>query len=192
MEAKSKPERTIGQELTWASTMMDYTDAVVGSIPEEALDIRFTDPRGGYFFSARELMMHIADSRWNAAAWINGEDVSDRQFRQEYGGTDRPWKFATASRVEILERLASGRGSIDQFMARPAADLHFISDSQRETHRQRIEARKAQGLDTEALEAGGPLSLADILLFLVAHEQSHRAELQWLMRANGFSVHRLV
>jgi len=191
MEAESGAERTIGQELTWARTLMVYTDAVVASIPEEALEIRLTDPQGGYFFSARELMMHIADSRWNAAGWIDGEDVSDRQFRQEYGGTEQPWKFTAAGKDEIVSRLAEGRNSVEKLLARPAADLHFVSEHQREAHRQRIEARQAEGLDTESLEAGGPPSLIDILLFVVAHEQSHRSELQWLMRACGFNVHRL-
>jgi len=191
MEAEKQMQRTIGQELSWANTLLGYTDEVVASIPEDALDLRFTDPKGGYFFSARELMMHIADTRWNAAAWVEGEDVSARQFRQEYGGTQQPWKFTSAGKDEILARLAESRKYIEATLARPAADMHLITEHQRAAHEQRVKARRKQGLDTASLEAGGPPSLIDLLLFLIAHEQSHRAELQWLMRANGKTVHRL-
>jgi uncharacterized damage-inducible protein DinB len=191
VEAEDMMERTIGQELSRAQLLLGYTDDVVASIPEDALDLRFTDPRGGYFFSARELMMHIADTRWNALAWVEGEEVSERQFRQEYGGTERAWKFAMAEKDEILARLGESRKGIDALLARPAGDMHLITDYQREAHEQRIKASKSQGLDTASLEAGGPPSLVDIVLFLVAHEQAHRAELQWLMRAHGKDVHRL-
>lgn len=192
MEAGNRTDRTIGQELSWARTMMDYTDQVIASIPEDALDLRFTDPKGGYFFSARELMMHIADSRWNATVSVSGEDVSDRQFLREYGGLEKPWKFADGNKGEIVAWLAEGRASVEALLERPADQMHSVSEHQLETHNQRIKARKEQGLDSSSLEASGPPCLADVLLFLVAHEQAHRSELQWLMRAHGKDVHRLV
>jgi uncharacterized damage-inducible protein DinB len=192
MEAEGRAARTIGQELGWARALMDYTDGVIESIPEEALELRLAAPDGGYFFSARELMMHIADSRWNVAAWVDGEDVSDRQFCEERGGPDKPWRFREAPKAEVVRQLAAGRRSIEARLDRPAAEMHAVSEHQRKSYRQRLELLREQGQDTTALENKGPGPLADVLLFLAAHEQSHRSELQWLMRVNGIKVHRLV
>src|SRR4051812_41597185 len=86
--------------LTWAKTLLDYSDAIVNDIPEDeaALDWRPTDEAGGWYFSIREQAMHIADTRHSALGWVTGEKTDALEFCTEYGGTGKPWTFRNASR----------------------------------------------------------------------------------------------
>lgn len=193
MDSANQPGRTLGQSLGWVNTLLDYTDKVCQSVPETELDARFTDPAGKYFFSARELMMHIADTRWNVLGWINGGDNDGRVFQVEFGGHEKPWEFKDGvGKGEILRSLADGRAALEKELARPATDMLTVTPAMRNSFEQRIAGMKEAGQDTAELEAAGPSCLANMLTFLSAHEQAHRGELQWLLRTRGADVFRII
>jgi len=191
---KAKQEgRTLGQSLGWLNNFLYYTDEVCRSVPEAEFDARFTDPKGNYFFSAGELMMHIADSRWDVIAWINGSDYKDQAFLKEFGGHEKPWVFKEGvGKEEILKSLEEARAALAKELERPAADYLAVTDSMCESFEKRVAAAKEKGQDTAELEATGPSCIGNSLMFMAGHEQAHRGELQWLMRTRGADVFRFV
>jgi hypothetical protein len=181
------------QLLPWAKTFLDYTDAVVADIPEDdaALDWRPTDEAGSWYFSIREQAMHIADERHDAL-WLKGEDPKDRLFMQEFGGPSKPWVFRNGSRAEIFESLKEGRRLLNELLSKPHNELLETTDRLRIKHRDHIAKLRDEGKDEQAdlLEARGPARIINQVLFLIAHEQAHRAVLQTMLRQRGHSVTR--
>lgn len=193
MDSSTAPQRTLGDSLDWLNNFLFYTDEVCKSVGEDQFDARFTDPGGGYFFSAKELMMHISDSRWDVISWIDGGDHKDRLFVREFGGHEKPWEFRPdVTKAQITESLAGGKAEIEKVLARPETDALTVTESLRESFEKRIAALKEKGQDTAEIEAKGPSNIANVLMFLAAHEQSHRGELQWLMRTRGADVFRYI
>jgi uncharacterized damage-inducible protein DinB len=185
-------ELTAAQLLSWAKTFLDYTDAIVNDLPEddESLDWRQTDDSGGWYFSIREQAMHIADTRHDAIGWITGEDTDEHDFCTEYGGVEKPWQFRKASRDEIIARMKSGRELVDSWLNRPHGVLMETSDHLIKQHEESIESLRKVTKDTSEREARGPSLVINVILFLVSHEQSHRALLQNMLRQRGHKVTR--
>ena len=181
------------QLLPWAKTFLDYTDAVINSLPEDedALDWRPTDAAGTWYFSIREQAMHIVDERHDAM-WLSGEDPQGHLFMQEYGGTQKPWEFRKGSRAEIIESLKAGRSLLNSWLSRPNQELLETTDRLREKHRTAVARLREEGKGDEAdlLEVRGPSRIINSILFLIAHEQSHRSVLQHLLRQRGHEVTR--
>jgi len=191
MEAATAATRTIAEELPWAVTMTGYTDQVCNSVTEENRGCRPEDPSGGFFFSAAEQVMHIADTRWQMLGWLDGNDYSDRVFCNDYPGKDAEWQFRDAGLDEIKQSIADSRAKLDEWLGKPAAELQHSTPGLVQAHQQRIEAMRAEGKDTAELEAKGPGKLANTILFLVAHEQAHRASIQLILRMHGAEVMRM-
>jgi len=182
------------QLLPWAKIFLDYTDAIVNDIPEDeaALDWRPADDAGTWYFSIREQAMHIVDERHDVL-WLRGEDPKDRLFMQEFGGTAKPWDFKQGSRAEIIESLKEGRRLLNELLSKPHQELLGTTDRLRLKHRDQIEKLRDDGKDEQAdlLEARGPARIINQVLFLIAHEQAHRAVLQTMLRQRGHTVTRM-
>jgi uncharacterized damage-inducible protein DinB len=189
MEATSEA-KTLLAEMPWIKTLLDYTDAVCQGLPEDADALRPVDPAGGFVFSAKELAAHIADERWSLCQAVTGEDHSANCFAGDYPGKDKPWLFRAATNGEILASLAAGRAKVDELLRLGAVAWHETTPGLVKQHAQRIAKLRAEGKDTAALEAKGPSTLGNILLFLVAHETGHRSVLQHLLRMHGVNVAR--
>lgn len=185
-----QPAKTIVAEMPWIKICLDYTDAVCSSLPDNADELRPVDPTGGFMFSAKELALHLADERWSLYQMITGEDQSAQCYTLEYPGKDQPWRFKTASNNEIIASLEEGRSKIEQLLARPAGAWHESTPGLEQTHNERLAKLREEGKDTAALEAKGPSTLGNILLFLVAHEMGHRSVLQHMLRVHGVAVAR--
>jgi len=171
--------------------LLDYTDEVCESIPSDAYELRPTDPSGGYMFSVGELIAHMADTRWACLDWINGSELEKTQgFCTEYGGTKKPWVFRAAEPCEILKSLSDARAAIDEMLSRPSDSLMASTASLEDAHRGRIERIREAGKPTADLESAGPSILANIVVFLIAHEQAHRGALQLFVREHGVNVMR--
>jgi hypothetical protein len=193
-------EETVSAELSglqllpWAKIFLDYTDAVISSLPEDdtALDWRPTDAAGTWHFSLREQAMHIVDERHDALSWITGDDVKGQMFLQEYGGTGKPWEFRAATRDEIIASCKAGRLALNQLLSKPHIELLETSPKLTEEHQRVIDKLREDGKDDEAdiREARGPGRIMNTVLFIVAHEQSHRSVLQHLLRLRGHEVVR--
>lgn len=193
MGSSAIPQRTLGQSLDWLNNFLFYTDQVVKSVGEDQFEERFTDPGGGYFFSAKELMMHIADSRWDVLSWINGKSEGAPEFQLEFGKHEKPWVFRDGvTKDEILKSMAGSRAEIEQVLARPETDALAVTEALRQSFEDRVGGMRAAGKDTTEVEAKGPSNIANVLMFLAAHEQSHRGELQWLLRTRGADVFRYI
>jgi hypothetical protein len=186
-----QPAQTVLEAVPWVKTLLDYTDKVVACIPENADTIRPTDPNGGWVMSAFEQALHIVDERWELAGTLTGQDHRDRMFLQEYGGTAKPWRFKSATRAEVLDSLAGSRQLVDEVLGWPQSVLAEPTDGTRAAFQQRLAAMREQGKDTAQAEAAGPSTLINLLLFLNAHEQGHRAVLQHMLRMHGVEVVRL-
>jgi uncharacterized damage-inducible protein DinB len=191
MDAATSTGKTAGQELPWAVTMIGYTDMVVESLTEDSMQHRPANPGGGYFFSAAEQAMHIADTRWNILGWLDGNDYSERVFAGDYPGKDAAWQFREATLDEIKQSVKDSRAKLDEWLNRPAGELSHSTPGLDKAHQQRLEGMRAEGKDTAELEAKGPGNLANMILFTVAHEQSHRGVLQTILRMHGAEVVRL-
>ncbi len=190
MEAATK-KRTIAQDLVWANHMLDYTDQVCEGLTEENFNLRPTDPAGGYFFSVGEQAMHIVDSRWGMLSWMDGNDYSDREYSGAYPGKDKPWLFKEASTQEVIASLKEAREKINEIMAGDSAGLIETTVGTVSSYEESLKKAKDAGKDTKELEAEGPATLCNVLLFLCAHEQAHRGVLQTTLRMNGVDVSRV-
>jgi len=181
--------------LPWAKWLMDYSDAVVNSLPENeaALDWRPTDDAGGWYLSIREQAMHIVDERLEVVSNITGQDFSGMMFLQDYGGTEKPWTFKPGTRAQIIESLKAGRAAADEMLSMPPAQLLESTDALRAKFSEWCEKLKEQGKDEELakLQARGPGRIINMVMFLMGHEQSHRSVLQHLLRRQGHEVARL-
>ncbi len=185
-------ELTAGQILAWSKVFLDYTDAVVASIPEddESLDWRPTDERGGWYFNIREQAMHIADTRHDSLGEVSGTETEADDFCTEFGGTEKPWQFRNASRDEILARLKSGRELMDAWLAKPLSEVLETTPSLIVQYEKVLAQLREAGQDTTAREARGPNRIINVLFFISAHEQSHRTVLQAMLRQRGHEVVR--
>lgn len=190
MEA-AKQARTIAQDMLWAVHMLDYTDEVCDGLTDENMGHRPTNPAGGYFFSAGEQVMHIADTRWDCLGWIDGKDYSKRKFAGDYPGKDKPWQFRAASSKDILASLKESRDKLNEVLAGSSATLMDSTPGSLKSYQEGLDKAKEKGNDTAQIEAEGPSNLANILLFLVSHEQAHRAVMQTTLRMNNVEVHRV-
>jgi hypothetical protein len=192
MDAALAAEPSIGQSMPWAKIFLDYTDAVLGDLPDDdaALDYRPTDPQGAYVFSVREQAMHIADERLEALSWITGDAPDPGKFLLEYGGTDKPWQWRNGTRAEIIERAQQGRAALDAWLAKPRGTLFEVTDHIRSEFEKHNAKLLEGGKDISERLARGPAPVLNILLFVVAHEQSHRTVLQHMLRMQGHSVTR--
>ncbi len=187
---------SIYQSLPWLKQMMDYTDKVCGGVTEASGALRPVDPQGGYCFSVRELLLHIADSRWQCLVWLGGGAEEEARFNAErylvkYGGTGEPWQFKAASVAEALARLQEVRGRLETLLAQPAAGLLGTTEALRTAHEAFIQRLRATGTDTAELEAAGPGNNINALVFLTGHEQAHRAQIQMILRTHGYEVFRV-
>lgn len=183
--------KTIYGVMPWAKHMLDYTDQVCEGLTDENMTLRPTDPSGGYFFSAAEQAMHIADSRWSFLGWIDGNDYSDREFAGDYPGKDKPWVFKPATCEEIKDSLKQSRARLDEILSGPSTGLLTAAPGTVKAHEEQLAKDKAAGKDTAEKEAQGPNNMVDIICFLNAHEQSHRGVLQTILRMNGVEVSRV-
>jgi len=185
-------ELTAGQILAWSKVFLDYTDAVVASLPEddESLDWRPTDAQGGWYLSIREQAMHIADTRHDSLGEVTGTETEADDFCTVFGGLEKPWQFRKASRAEILARLKSGRDLVDAWLARPLSELLETTPSLIAQYEKVLTQLREAGQDTAAREARGPNRIINVLFFLCAHEQSHRTVLQTMLRQRGHAVVR--
>jgi uncharacterized damage-inducible protein DinB len=184
---------TGAQLLTWVAIFLNYTDAVLGDLPEDdaALDWRPTDEAGTWHFSIREQAMHIVDQRLEVMRdWIEGTDVADQLFQREYGANGAPWEFRSGSKAEILAVCKATREMLDTLLAQPAEGLLATSPGLVKQYEEGLAKMRADGKDTAEREARGPARIVNILLFLVAHEQAHRAVLQTMLRQRGHTVTR--
>lgn len=182
------------QLLPWATIFLNYTDAIIGNLPEDdaSLDWRPTDDAGTWHFSIREQAMHIVDERHDALSWITGEDAEGKMFLKEYGGTGKPWEFKPASREQIVESCKAGRQALNQLLSKPCPELLESTDKLRDEHQRVINKLREEGKDEEAdiREARGPGRIINTILFIIAHEQSHRSVLQHMLRLRGHEVTR--
>ncbi|MCC7477275.1 DinB family protein [bacterium] len=183
-------QSSIGGLLPWARILLDYTDAVCGCVTEEHWDMRPEGQGEGYWFSLGEFVMHLADSRREILGNISGEIEREKLWCSKYGGTSEAWQWRSGSRAEVLASLAEGRAMVDAWLARPASELGAATDASVSQWKARVEKIKAAGKDASAIEAAGPESVADCLMFLIGHEQSHRGALQALLRLHGLEVTR--
>jgi hypothetical protein len=90
------PSITIAQHLPWVNSTLDYTDRLVGLIPDDMLDLRPVDPNGGFFFSLTEVAMHLADERRELARMLGGCTSREGFWTAaswETGGAGTPWQF---------------------------------------------------------------------------------------------------
>lgn len=183
-------EATIYSILPWVNVFLNYTDAVVQCLPEDSITIRPVDPKGGFVFSAKEQVMHIADERWSVLEAVNGGDYSGRRFCSEYPGKAEPWTFRPASRDEILKSIKDSREQLDALFSGPAASLNATTPALVLAHEQHLAEMQAAGKDTTGAIAKGPSSLGNMVLFLTTHEAGHRAVLQHMLRMHGAEVTR--
>ena len=191
MTSAAESIHSVGESLLWARQMLDYTDKVCAAVPAEAYSLRAEDPSGAYMFSAGELIAHIADSRWSVVDWIEGsEQGKARAFSTKYGGTKEPWEFRAATPEEIISSLSDGRVALDEIFTRPLASLLETTPGLIKSHTKRLERMKTDGKDTAEEEVRGPQIMLDPIIFLMAHEQSHRGTLQHMLRAAGVAVLR--
>jgi hypothetical protein len=195
LEALMEPGTTIRQALPWLKRLLDYTDAVCTGITEDSGAVRPVDPAGGYCFSVKELLLHIADSRWQALGWLAGGSEQElfhkEQFCVKYGGTTGPWEFRAASVAEAQQCLREVRARLDAWLDQPVAEMLETTESQWQAFRAFLERKRAEGVDVSEFETGTPGCIADTLLFLAGHEQAHRAQLQLILRTQGQAVVRL-
>jgi uncharacterized damage-inducible protein DinB len=184
--------RTIAQVIPWAKTFLQYTDDVINDLPEDdaALDYRQVDPAGGYVFSVREQAMHIADTRHSAIGWLTGNPEDDDDFCTDYGGTDKPWLWKSASRDEIIARNKAGREKVEAWMNKPADAMFEVTAKTQQSFDEANAKLTAEGKDISERLARGPAPVINTLLFIVAHELGHRAMLQHLLRMSGHKVTR--
>jgi hypothetical protein len=182
------------QLLPWAKIMLDYTDAVIGSLPEDdaELDWRPSDAAATWYFSPREQAMHIVDERHDALSWITGDSTEGKMFLKEYGGTGKPWEFKPATREQILESCKAGRIALNQLLSKPHHELLETTDKLREEHQRVVAKLREDDKDEEAdiREARGPGRIINTVLFIISHEQSHRSVLQHMLRLRGHEVVR--
>lgn len=194
MSAVMTADTSALQVLTWATTFLNYTDAVIGDLPaaDAALDWRPADNAGGYYFSIREQAMHIADERHDMLGWITGASREGKLFLTDYGGTGKPWAFKSGSKAEIVASLQAGRAAVDALLARPMSELLETTPGLTARFEKALADMRAAGKDEEAAkrEAAGPSRVLNIVLFLIAHEQSHRSVLQTMLRQQGHNVTR--
>jgi uncharacterized damage-inducible protein DinB len=188
-------EKTIWQSMPWLKRLLDYTDEVCMSVTEENGALRPADPQGGYFFSVKELLLHIVDSRWQFLGWLEGGDSIQRyaaeKYLQEYGGTSAPWQFKEATVAEAQARLAEVRSRLEAWLAgQPVSLLPEITESLQVVHQLFMERMRKLGRDTTDFEAGGPSNVADVLVQMSGHEQAHRVSIQAILRQHGYDVHR--
>ena len=187
--------KTILQALPWFTQMLDYTDQVCAGVTEETGGLKPTDPKGGYFFSVKELLLHIADSRWQCLTWlVGGEEerlFNEEHFLEEYGGPDKQWKFRQATVAEAQACLKAVRQRLEVYLDKPEATMLEPTDALLAAHEAFIKRLREAGKDTAKFEAGGPGNIVNALLFLAAHEQAHRATLQMILRVHGHDVFRV-
>jgi hypothetical protein len=164
----------------------------MNDLPEDeaALDYRPVDPSGAYVFSIREQAMHIADTRHDALGWITGVDTDSEDFCIEYGGPDKPWQWKHATRVEILARHSAGREAIDAWLRQPQSDMLAVTSHMQAEFDKTNAELTADGKDISERLARGPAPVINVLLFVLAHEQSHRTVLQYMLRMSGQKVAR--
>jgi uncharacterized damage-inducible protein DinB len=188
-------QKTIWQSMPWLKRMLDYTDKVCAGITEENSGLRPEDSQGGYYFSAKELLLHIVDSRWQFLGWLEGGSAIERyaaeKYMTEYGVAGEPWYFRDATVAEALARLAESRAKLEAWLSQhPASLLMEMTDSLRFVHTMFVERMKSHGMDTAEFEAAGPSIIADVLVQLTGHEQAHRVSIQAILRQHGCDVHR--
>jgi len=184
--------KTVPDVIPWIKVFLDYTDAVCQALPDDGLEIRPTEPGGGFVFSALEQAMHIADERWEIMHRLTGDDNAHRLFAKGYPGKDAPWEFRQASREEVLRSLAEGREFLDSYLNEAASGSLVGSTLEQErAFDAKLTKAQAAGKDTAELIARGPENLVNTLMFLVAHETGHRTVLQHMLRMNGIEVARM-
>jgi hypothetical protein len=193
-QAARKPlEALTGQELLpYAQLMLDYTDTLLGELPtdEAELDWRPADSAGGWYFSLREQALHIVDFRFIVLGWITGDSFMNKTYFTEHGGADEPWQFKPSTHENIVASGKAGRAELDAMLVRPVPELLAPSPALEEQFAAGLQRMRAQGDDTGALEARGPRRAIDLIVFLLAHEQGHRALLQFQLRQRGHRVTR--
>ena len=185
--------KSIRDSIPWLVTFLSYTDDVCKAVTEANRDWRMSDPQENWYLSLLEQVMHIADSRFDVLANIEDgleESATHQAWCTEFASIKAPWKFREAKVEDVLASLAQARTKIDAWLDQPAAELLAITDGSRKLFTKRIEDMKAGGKDTAALEKRGPTPVINMLLFLAAHEQSHRSLLQHHLRVSGNEVPR--
>jgi hypothetical protein len=180
---------TISQHLPWVNSTLDYTERLVGLIPDELLDHRPVDPLGGHFFTPAEVAMHLADERRELARMLDGSD-SREQFwtltSWETGGDGTPWKsLPYGGSSELLASLREGRAEFEPWLSLPLAQLHDTTEGTRRKHERLMAEFRQKGMDTQDFERRGPSTINRVLFALTVHEAGHRGYLQTILRLNG-------
>jgi uncharacterized damage-inducible protein DinB len=84
----------------------------------------------------------------------------------------------------------SARDLLEPFFELPLEQLGRPTAASQKAYDERLAKLKAEGKDTSDHEKKGPQTVADCLLFLVGHEQSHRGVLQAMLRLHSLEVTR--
>jgi uncharacterized damage-inducible protein DinB len=171
--------------------MLDYTHRIAGSITPEILDWRPQSPKGDFFFSIGEQVKHITDTRVYVADMLSGRPANYQRWAGDYPGRDEPWQFRDGSYDEIMERLEFSRGLLQPWIEQDFSAMLLPTEGTRQSYEQQLAGLREKGEDTAMLEAKGPGTLASAILFLVSHENGHRAVLQTMLRLAGADVERL-
>ena len=171
--------------------MLDYTHRIAGYVTPELIDWRPDSPKGDYFFSIGEQLKHITDTRVYAVEMLSGEKIDYKRWAGDYPGRDEAWQFRDGSFEEIMERLEFSRQLVQPWIEMSFSAMLLPTEGTRRSYEEQLAGLKEKGEDTAMLEAKGPGTLASTILFLVAHENGHRAVLQTMLRLAGADVERL-
>lgn len=191
MDSQLTSEPRITDAIWSVGVMLDYCDKVAAAIPRNLIDWRPEYPAGDYAFSLGEQVKHIADTRVYTANVLSGENAAYEKWAGDYPGTDGAWSFRAGSYDEIMASLKVGRELLVPWIERPMSELLLPTAGTRAIWERQLAAKREAGEDTAALEAKGPGSLVNSLLFHVAHENGHRTVLQTLLRQAGAPAQRL-
>lgn len=192
MTQAAAAQRKVRDLIPWAINLLDYTDKVCSAVNDSNAGWRTTDSAGNWYFSLLEQVMHIADTRFAILKWIGGEAAPVHEdWCTHYGGTDEIWTFRAGSAEEVLASLGAARAQIDALLDETGTELLEVTPALQATFDSRVAQMKEAGQDTGALEARGAAPVVNQLLFMIAHEQSHRSVLQHHLRISGNEVPRL-
>jgi uncharacterized damage-inducible protein DinB len=191
MDTATQAELTLREALPWVTMMLDYTDKVAASVPEDMLDWRPADPSGRFCFSLGEIVMHCADARLMFSRQLAGDEDGEDYWTTSLVGPDEEgvWPFRErGGKQELLDSLAAMRARFDQWLDKPASAITEIPETSRALFDKTIAELKEQGQDTAEWEKRGPASIVRVLMALIAHESGHRGALQILLRQHGINV----
>jgi hypothetical protein len=183
-----RAQQTIGDQMPWYRTTMDYTEKICELVPDQLWSWRPEDPQGRFQASLAEIAMHCADERHAHAQMLSGEIDSDVFFTLS-PGKDGIHRFREGvSKGDVLISLKNGRALLDEYARLPADRLTEVTDGARAAYARQIATLKAEGIDTTQMELRGAPGIFRVLMGVACHEAGHRGTLYTLLRMNGVSL----